>query len=248
MFVCMINFRNNKYYSPMKTMLKSTLTLILFFVYFINQAQNNPFNFKYNQYKSQYQSSETEMMELLLMERELIYKQNEAFYNQLRTAIVKEINDTNDNNRAKIFSKYLTVLNKLKGEDYAIMGDVLNEIYERLNNELKQYKTNGLQEIPSCSDLMKYVRQKGNNFQSLSRLDLLNSSWLREVHAYKIDNTIVVIAKIYQDDLLNSEKDYVFCGISQTNWNKFYDRFVDTGLSFGEKFHKYIYNNKCNCD
>jgi ribosome-interacting GTPase 1 len=51
----------------------------------------------------------------------------------------------------------------------------------------------------SCDELIDYVKKEGRYINSINAIQLLTSDWLREVEAYSINNTIVVIAKIQQN-------------------------------------------------
>lgn len=98
----------------------------------------------------------------------------------------------------------------------------------------------------NCDDLINYVKKEGQYIESVSAIQLLNSAWLREVEAYSIENSIVVIAKIQQDQY--TTKRYIFCGIPRSNWNNFYVGLNDLTRTYGERFHKYIMDYKCNCN
>lgn len=99
----------------------------------------------------------------------------------------------------------------------------------------------------SCTDLMDYVKQEGNRKATVSSVQLMHSSWLKEVEAYTIENTIVVIAEIKRDEWGINTKEYVFCGIPSSNWDAFYGGWNDRDKTFGERFRKYIFEYKCNC-
>jgi hypothetical protein len=99
----------------------------------------------------------------------------------------------------------------------------------------------------ACDDLLKYVEKNGRLKGSVSQFQLIESSWLKEVKAYSIDNTIVVIAEIKRDDYGFNTKKYVFCGIPSSNWDSFYFGLTDLGKTFGERFQKYIFDYKCDC-
>lgn len=97
-----------------------------------------------------------------------------------------------------------------------------------------------------CEDLMKYVVEEGRQIGLVGSMSLLNSTWLKEVTAYSIEEKIVVIAEIKKDDMGYNTKKYVFCGIPKSNWDEFY---ITTGWdkTYGEKFHLYIKDYICNC-
>ena len=98
----------------------------------------------------------------------------------------------------------------------------------------------------SCKDLMDYVTSKGYNFQGVNSYELYESSWLNSVKAYKLEGRIAIIAEIKRKGEYFSKK-YVFCGISQSSWDAFYMGTYDINKSYGERFHKYIFNSQCNC-
>ena len=99
-----------------------------------------------------------------------------------------------------------------------------------------------------CDDLINYVETNGFERDGISSLQLINSSWLKEVKAYSIQNSIIVIAYIKEDELSMSAKKYIFCGIPELNWDNFYNGYYDIGKTFGEKFHKYIIDYECKCN
>ena len=96
-----------------------------------------------------------------------------------------------------------------------------------------------------CDDLINYIEKEGRYIESVNAIQLLTSTWLKEVIAYSIENTIVVIAKIQQNQF--STKKYIFCGIPKSNWNNFYVGINDMSKTYGERFHKYIIDYQCNC-
>ena len=99
----------------------------------------------------------------------------------------------------------------------------------------------------SCEDLMDYALDEGYRIGTVSSILLYNSSWLKEVEAYSISNTIVVIAEIKQDEYGFNTKKYIFCGIPKSNWDAFCYGLYDSDKTYGERFHKYIYDYKCEC-
>lgn len=72
------------------------------------------------------------------------------------------------------------------------------------------------------------------------------SDWLKSVVAYKIQQKIYVIADFKSDKFDLLSKKNIFCEIQLDNWNSYINPFVSG--SEGEKFHKYIFENKCNCN
>lgn len=102
--------------------------------------------------------------------------------------------------------------------------------------------------VISCDKLVKEVVQNATNIGGYSTLDLFRSDWLSKVDGYKYEGVIFVIAEVKRKNSLLYETDkYIFCGIPQKDWDSFAYPLSDIGLSIGEKFHKYIYDNKCNC-
>ena len=99
----------------------------------------------------------------------------------------------------------------------------------------------------SCYELTQFVVENGYRKGSLSSYTL-NSSWLTEVTAYSYDNSIFVVAKIKRNEYSYTSETYVFCGISNSNWNSFYYGGYGISTSYGERFHKYIIDYQCNCN
>jgi hypothetical protein len=99
----------------------------------------------------------------------------------------------------------------------------------------------------ACTELMNYVVKNGTRSENVNQIQLMNSTWLKEVTKYSIDNTIAVIAEIKQDEFGIVTKKYIFCGIPSSNWSSFYFGFNDLDKTYGERFHKYIYDYKCEC-
>ncbi|WP_027127300.1 hypothetical protein [Gelidibacter mesophilus] len=99
-----------------------------------------------------------------------------------------------------------------------------------------------------CNDLIDYVVKKGTYKNSVFPIQLISSDWLNKVEAYSIENKIIVIAEIKNDELFSTNKKYIFCGIPTENWNAFYVGLNDLDKSFGERFHKYIFDYKCDCE
>jgi hypothetical protein len=98
-----------------------------------------------------------------------------------------------------------------------------------------------------CSELIGYVENEGKLKGTVSSIQLLQSSWLSEVKAYEIENTIVVIAQIYTDNFSLNKKKYIFCGISEAEWTYFSNPMSNPTKSYGERFRERIFDNKCNC-
>jgi hypothetical protein len=99
-----------------------------------------------------------------------------------------------------------------------------------------------------CTELMQFVKKYGKKKGEVSTLQLINSSWLNEVKCYEIDGVLAVIAKIKTNDYELYGKDYIFCGIPSSNWSAFYSGLYALNSSYGERFHKYIFDYKCDCN
>ncbi len=105
----------------------------------------------------------------------------------------------------------------------------------------------------SCEDLMGLVEDEGYNFDNVGFYQLMNSSWLKDVKAFKIEidyrDIIFVFAEIKKDEYGFSTKKYVFCNVPQSNWDKFSKPFLNfsDNSTYGERFHKYIIDYVCNC-
>ncbi len=99
-----------------------------------------------------------------------------------------------------------------------------------------------------CDDLMDFVKQEGYYYAQVSSVSLIESTWLKEVKAYKYDYKIYVIAKIKTDEWGFNTKNYIFCSVPQSNWNNFSSIYSFDNLSYGERFHKYIMDYQCNCN
>jgi hypothetical protein len=75
----------------------------------------------------------------------------------------------------------------------------------------------------------------------------MNSSWLNKVTAYSYNYKIYVIAEIKKNDYDFNPKSYIFCVIPSMNWQNFQFGGYNDSPSYGERFHKYIFDYKCNC-
>ena len=102
------------------------------------------------------------------------------------------------------------------------------------------------QEI-GCDELSEFIIAKGYNKGTLSSYTL-NSTWLYKVTAYEYEYKTYVIAEIKKNEYSYQTDKYIFCGIPNMNWTNFkYGSYGDS-QSYGERFHKYIIDYKCNCN
>ena len=106
----------------------------------------------------------------------------------------------------------------------------------------------GFSQSLECDDLVTYVERNGSkDWWDLNSIDLIKSEWLDEVKGYKIEDNYVVIANFKKwNGVFWEYKKYIFCGIPERNWEAF--KAISFDKTYGEKFHAYIYNYKCNCD
>jgi hypothetical protein len=112
------------------------------------------------------------------------------------------------------------------------------------------YTISGLAQSLTCDELINYVEKNGKEKDNVNTF-VLSSDWLKNVTEYTIHDKIVVIAEIQHGSLSWETKKYIFCDIPVENWDEFHPISPFTGakmLSYGEKFHKYIYDYKCICN
>lgn len=95
----------------------------------------------------------------------------------------------------------------------------------------------------SCEEIIRLAKSEGIRHGYVSSISLMNSEWLKNVEAYKIEGVIIVIATIKNESSYFG-KEYVFCGVPESNWTSF--SYGYSG-SYGERFHQYIIDYQCNC-
>jgi len=95
----------------------------------------------------------------------------------------------------------------------------------------------------SCIELYGLVQVKGTQLESLSNR-VMNSDWLNEVKVYRYQNKLFVSANI--KDV--TTKTYLFCNIPDSNWDRFKNGGLYDSNSYGERFHKYVFEYKCDCN
>jgi hypothetical protein len=102
------------------------------------------------------------------------------------------------------------------------------------------------QEI-GCDELLEFIKEKGYDKGTISNYTL-DSSWLYKVTAYEYEYKTYVVAEIKKNEYSYQTEKYIFCGVPNMNWTNF--RFGGYGdlESYGERFHKYIIDYKCNCN
>ena len=99
----------------------------------------------------------------------------------------------------------------------------------------------------SCNDLLNFIVAKGYLKSTISNY-ILDSSWLYKVTAYEYQYKTYVVAEIKKNEYSYQTSTYIFCGIPNMNWSSFqYGSYGDSN-SYGERFHKYIIDYKCNCN
>ncbi|OAD45606.1 hypothetical protein [Polaribacter atrinae] len=99
-----------------------------------------------------------------------------------------------------------------------------------------------------CEDLIKYAKEESFYNEEISSYELSESSWLKKVKAYHFrNNSTLIIAEIKLKNSYETKK-YVFCGVSFDTWVIFKTSVNQHNTTYGERFHKYIFNNKCDCN
>ena len=107
--------------------------------------------------------------------------------------------------------------------------------------------TTAVSQTVRCTELIDYVKAEGRKVGEVSSLQLMSSSWLRQVTCYQVGDVLAVVAKIKSNDYDLYGKDYIFCGIPTSNWNAFKGNLYNIDTTYGERFHKYIFDYKCDC-
>lgn len=145
------------------------------------------------------------------------------------------------NNANSYLSQALNQLN------YAV--DELNNTLEAINKcgvpSDNTYYSNS-SDTPSCEDLLDFIETNGYIKSTISNYTL-DSDWLYEVKAYTYNYKIYVVAKIKKSEYSYQTNSYVFCDIPSTNWYNFKNGGYGDSDSYGKRFHKYIFDYKCNC-
>uniref|UniRef100_UPI00404AB8F2 hypothetical protein n=1 Tax=Flavobacterium sp. TaxID=239 RepID=UPI00404AB8F2 len=98
----------------------------------------------------------------------------------------------------------------------------------------------------SCNDLLDYIIENATHEKTISKY-ILDSSWLNKIECYYYDGKYYVVADIKKNEYSMQTNKYIFCGISRMNWTNFKIGSYGDSDSYGERFHKYIFDYKCNC-
>lgn len=124
----------------------------------------------------------------------------------------------------------------------------LDELRYALSNldECQVNSSNYSSSDVSCNDLYQFINDNGY-FKGKVSSYTMNSSWLKTVTAYTYDYKIYVVAEIKESEYSYRSKSYIFCDIPSSNWRKFKNGSYSDSNSYGERFHKYIFNHKCDC-
>ncbi len=93
----------------------------------------------------------------------------------------------------------------------------------------------------SCQELFEYVTTK---YDSKESVNCYGSTMLVKVDNYVINYKNYIVAYIKKNDYDFKGSPYIFCGIPNLNWSYF--KYNSKG-SWGESFHEYIMDYKCNC-
>jgi hypothetical protein len=166
---------------------------------------------------------------------------------------ISELSSASYEDDTDYLSNYLNNANSYISEAITQLSYAVDE----LNNTLKDINTCGVPsetsyysssgDTPSCDDLLNYIIENGYSKGTLSNYTL-DSEWLKEVKAYSYDYKIYVVAKIKKNEYSYQTNTYIFCGISSTNWSNFKNGSYGDSESYGERFHKYIFDFKCDCN
>lgn len=98
-----------------------------------------------------------------------------------------------------------------------------------------------------CDDLFNFVIQNGYKKATIPGY-LMDSEWLSKVTAYTYEYKIYVVAEIKENQYSYKTTSYIFCNVPSTNWMSFQVGGYGDSNSYGERFHKYIMDYKCNCN
>lgn len=101
------------------------------------------------------------------------------------------------------------------------------------------------EEVFSCDELIVFLKSNGEIIKKLSSYHL-TSSWLNRVTGYIYEGNIYAIAEIKDSEWPYKIKSYIFCNISESNWSNFDNIYING--SYGERFHKFIFDYQCNCE
>jgi hypothetical protein len=186
------------------------------------------------------------------------YRAGEAknyFYtakNKLSYAI-SELSSASYESDADNLSTYLNNANDYIAQALTQLSNAVDELNNTLsfiNNcgvpaETSYYTSSS--DTPSCDSLLEYITSNGYSKGTLINYTL-DSEWLKEVKAYSYDYKIYVVAKIKRNEYNYQANTYIFCGISSTNWSNFKNGGYGDSDSYGERFHKYIFDFKCDCN
>ena len=120
--------------------------------------------------------------------------------------------------------------------------------YQSGANELLEQMLLDDRSAPSCLDLITYVTKKGVHIGQVGNFQLLTSSWLKTIDAFEYNSSIIVVAVVKRDQFSTETKPYIFCNVPKANWREFKEIPLPVGKTYGEKFHIFIRDYKCNCN
>ena len=172
------------------------------------------------------------------------------FYSASRkiTMAINELSNAYYEDDPEYLSDYLYDAKKYINEaitelNYGVdeLKNVLSELEDCVVN-VQNYSSSDV----SCSELYEFIEENGYRRGSLTDYTM-NSSWLKKVTAYSYDYKIYVVAEIKENQYSYRTETYIFCGIPDSNWSKFRNGGYYESDSYGERFHKYIFDYKCNC-
>lgn len=94
----------------------------------------------------------------------------------------------------------------------------------------------------SCQELFTIVTTE---YDRKDQRHCVLSDMLVKVTRYEIEDMGFVVAYIKSGDYDFSGSPYIFCDISTYTWSQFNTAAIYDG--WGNAFHKYIFNQTCNC-
>ncbi len=100
---------------------------------------------------------------------------------------------------------------------------------------------------PGCSELYNFIIENGYKKATIPGY-LMNSEWLANVTSYSYNYKLYVVAEIKESQYSSSTRSYIFCSVPNMNWTNFQYGGYGESASYGQRFHKYIMDYKCDCN
>ncbi|MCE7039186.1 hypothetical protein [Dyadobacter sp. CY312] len=123
--------------------------------------------------------------------------------------------------------------------------EYLNQLYNQQAQQLKR-TVDGMGK-PSCQEALNAVKGRGNYEKVVIKSEMSSTDdWLKKVKLYSLEGRLFVVAEMFTDDYHINSKEYLYCDIPAQNWNAFYTGSAGR-RTYGERFHDFIIDYKCNC-